>query len=243
MRTQLLSLMLIAAVSVAGCGDEAGVERLVVPLPSGTVSQVTLSQADADVEVRIGEVPGLMVWVDGRGPEVVELTLRDGQLRVEERCDGCVVHYVLVVPAETAVTVEAQRGALTVTDLDGPLTAQVVSGDVALVGLSGSVDLKVSAGDVDATGMWSPAFAARVTEGAFSGVWTRPPSSMVVQAGGDVEALVATYFYSADFAAEGVLTLNDFVEVPSSPHHLALSAGGDLWIDFGPAQGTDPSRR
>ena len=58
-----------------------------------------------------------------------------------------------------------------------------------------------------------------------------------------VQALVATYFYSADFAAEGTLVLNDFVEVPSSPHHLELSAGGDLWVDFGPAQGSAPPRR
>ena len=66
---------------------------------------------------------------------------------------------------------------------------------------------------------------------------------MRVQASGDVQALMATYFYSADLTAEGALMLNDFVEVPSSPHHLALQAGGDLWIDFGPAQGTEPSRR
>ena len=91
--------------------------------------------------------------------------------------------------------------------------------------------------------MWSTAFDARVPKGTFDGVWTRPPSALSVDAGGDLRAVLATYFYSADLEAGGEITENDFVVVPDSPHAVELSAGGDLWLDFGPAQGVDPPRR
>jgi hypothetical protein len=235
--------VLVFALAAAGCGDElVAAERLSVPLPAGGVAHLALSNTTAEVQVRGGHPPALVVWVEGHGAEVVDVTLQKGRLNVREACEGCVLRYEVVVPPSAALSVNAHRADLKVMDLDGAVTAEVLRGDVRLVGLAGTVEVDVVDGDLVASGMWSSRFAAQVA-GHFDGVWTRPPSALSVDAGGDLRASLATYFYSAELEAEGALSVNDFVDVPGSPHHLALSSGGDLSVDFGPAQGAEPPRR
>jgi Putative adhesin len=115
---------------------------------------------------------------------------------------GCTGTVRLVVPRDITSRVRASNSGLTLRDLTGDVDASTSNGSVDVSNLTGQVSLRTSNGQIAATGLRSPRFEARTSNGAVRVPFDAAPTAATARtSNGTVELVVprdgATYRVTA----------------------------------------------
>ncbi|GAA3120746.1 hypothetical protein JOF29_006550 [Kribbella aluminosa] len=207
-------------------------------------TELLVNGASATIEVRPGDGTEVKVErqfernVFGSDPKD---SYNEGRLELDSGgCGflsfGCRTSYVLTVPRNVKLTLEASSGHVTVSGLEAGADLKTSSGSIEVHDVSGPLDLRSSSGNLDADGLTSTAVSAHSSSGNLALEFAAVPQSIDAKASsGDVSIAIppgdTTYKLATD-TSSGDRSANVKSDPNATRTITARTSSGDVSIDY-----------
>ncbi len=228
--------------AVSELGGEAAPANLSYPVAG---EQLQIDARNADVEIRSGDVREIQVQRNGgsdglfsSGPEE---SYENGELELRASCGPisfgqCDANYVVVVPRDLRVRIEASSGDLRAENVTGPVDLKSTSGDVTVESASGDVVIESSSGDITAEDLRSGTVRAHASSGDIELSFATAPTTVTAEtSSGDVGVTVPddTETYRVDTDTSSGDTEIDIRKDQSSTRTIkAETSSGDVTVEY-----------
>ncbi|SHJ36751.1 Putative adhesin [Nocardiopsis flavescens] len=235
LRTPLpLAGMSLTLALLTGCASSDGVEpeeRTFGPVQD----RVTILLNSGDLDVRPADVEELQVtrwFTEGGGlggRATTSWEFEDGALVLDTDCGlidlgGCRTRYEVLVPEDTALTVEGANGEITASEFSAELSITSDNGDVEVRGASGPLDLSGSNGRLRATGITSDRVEAESESGGIHVSFTGVPGRVAATTqNGAVTLEVPDAEYDVTTATDNGAVDSDLADTPGSPNTITVT--------------------
>lgn len=177
----------LALTLFAGCGQSADLSGSDAETEEKTyddVPEVLIVRVDnAELEIVPHEADQIRVVREETGNAGGDWELTGDTLDLEMDCgtfSDCRVRYEVLVPADTALSVETDNGDVSVSGFSSPVEVRSGNGTVDLSDVTGPLTLTSGNGDMNLSGIGSESLSAATSNGTIDAVFSEAPAEVEV---------------------------------------------------------------